>query len=120
MHTQAEIRLQVDLNEQHIPVGMRWLSTDSPDADWQNCHSFMLTLFDIQQQRCAGIDLWTQDTGVDDMNCCCYQALLRLSDTLQQSTGNVGAAELLRQCASEFLQQIQHEGGNVSTDKSDE
>jgi gliding motility-associated protein GldC len=62
----------------------------------------MLSLFSGEEKTTLGIDLWTKDMLVGDMNIFFYQSLKKMADVLERATQDKEAAELMRNFSREF------------------
>jgi len=63
----AEIKLTIDLDDNNVPEGIMWESTDSKTKEALPVKSMMLALWDQSYKNTLRIDLWTKDMPVDDM-----------------------------------------------------
>ncbi|MCK7523599.1 MAG: hypothetical protein MZV64_41155 [Ignavibacteriales bacterium] len=52
----------------------------------KDCSSMMLSIWDNKEKVTLGIDLWTKEMMVEDMNVHVHQTLLKLSDTYLRAT----------------------------------
>jgi gliding motility-associated protein GldC len=62
----------------------------------------MLSLWDKEDKVTLGIDLWTKEMLVDDMNLHFYQMILKLGDTYRKSTSDQDTAKMFDEFASQF------------------
>jgi gliding motility-associated protein GldC len=68
--------------------------------------TMMLSLWDKEDKVTLGIDLWTKEMLVDDMNLHFYQMILKLGDTYRKATSNPDTAKMFDTFASEFADKL--------------
>ncbi len=104
---QSEIKLNVELNENHIPSKLQWEAPDSGTNGKQDCKAFMLAIWDSQEKGLMRIDLWNQEMQVDEMRDFCFQNLMTMADTLERATSDVELAHELRELGQKFAAKAQ-------------
>ena len=102
MSRNAEISLKVDLDDENLPTRILWDATEAQTAGPKACQSMLLSLWDSENKTTVGIDLWTTDTTIDDMNLHFYQVIHKLADTYQRATSNAEIAERIHAFGIEF------------------
>ncbi|MDP2303845.1 MAG: gliding motility protein GldC [Ignavibacteria bacterium] len=98
----SEIKLYIQLDEQNIPGKIEWEAADSNEPGIKECKSMLLSIWDKKDNVTLGIDLWTKEMFVDDMNKHFYQTFLKMADTYNSATNNFEVAEKIRNFAEEF------------------
>jgi gliding motility-associated protein GldC len=98
----SEIKFYIELDEQNIPNKIEWEAADSNEPGIKECKSMLLSIWDKKESITLGIDLWTKEMFVDDMNRHFYQTFLKLADTYGNATNNFSVAEKIRNFAEEF------------------
>lgn len=89
----STIQVRVGLNEENIPVEMKWQAEDGPaDKQLQECKAMLLSLFDKESKETLKIDLWTKDMQVMEMDRFFFQTLRALADTYYKATQNAQLA----------------------------
>ena len=101
----TEISIQVDLNENNLPVEMRWNAEDSNIKD-SIASAFFLSLWDPRQKNTMKIDLWTKDMSVEEMKQFFHQSLLSMADTFEKATGENLICEDLRDYCYHFAEKM--------------
>jgi gliding motility-associated protein GldC len=89
----AEIKLQVELDENHVPENIMWSSTDGDNAEELPAKAMFLALWDAQYKNSMRIDLWTKDMPYDEMKRFFYETLQTLGDSFIRSSGGDPMAE---------------------------
>ena len=100
MNKKSEINITVELNENNLPVSMKWTSTENNESG--DCKSFFLALWDGIEQTSLHLNLWTKEMGVDEMRQFIHQMLLNQSDTLKKATGEEALAASLYDYSHEY------------------
>jgi len=81
----SEIKIEVSLDENHIPEQIEWSATDSQNNGAVNA-SF-LSVWDPESKNALRIDLWTKEFTVDEMKIFTYQNIMTMADTFEKATG---------------------------------
>ncbi len=103
------IKLTVQLDDNRVPEKIEWEATDSGSPGIKEAKSFLLSLWDKKDNATLGIDLWTKDMLLDDMNIHFHQVLLKLADTYKRATKNNEVADMISNFASEFANKLELE-----------
>ena len=106
MSRKANINIDVTLDEQNNPIGIEWSATDSPFSGPQKTKAIMLSIWDEEQKQSLGIDLWTNQLFIDEMDRFCYQSLLKVADTYLKATKREDLTNMIKECAENFIQSI--------------
>ena len=101
----TEISIQVDLNENNLPVEMRWNAEDSNVRN-SIASALFLSLWDPKQKNTMKIDLWTKDMSVEEMKQFFHQSLLSMADTFEKATGENLICEDLRDFCYHFAEKM--------------
>jgi|GEM_PF-629288 len=72
-HKTSEIKITVDLDENHIPEKMHWSASDGGVNG--PCKAFMLSVWDSKENNTLRIDLWNKEMTVDDMKKFAHQTI---------------------------------------------
>lgn len=106
MSLKSEIKFIVELDDKKMPEKINWQADDADFTGMKEAKTLMLSLWDKQDNITLGIDLWTKEMLVDDMNQHFYQIILKLGDTYKRSTNNSEAAKMFDDFASQFAEKI--------------
>jgi len=87
-YKEAEINFKITLEDNNLPVGIQWNSTDGTNKEFKECKSVAISLWDPEEKNTFSIDLWTKDMLLDEMEVYYFQTLMSLSESLQNATGN--------------------------------
>lgn len=102
----SEISIKVGLNENNLPIGMKWTAEDGNMSD-APAKAMLLSLWDPTQMSAMKIDLWTKDMSVEEMKQFFHQTLLTLSETFEKATGEHAICEDLRDYCYHFAEKMQ-------------
>lgn len=103
----SQIRINVSLNEDHIPIGITWDADDMPEQGSVECKAFFLSLFEKATKETLRIDLWTEDMQVAEMDRMVFHTLRAMADTYKRSSQNTPLAEDLQRFAHYFGEQTE-------------
>ena len=101
----SEIKVQVGLNENNLPIRMKWTASDG-GVDSQEARAMLLSLWDPNQKNTMKIDLWTKDMSVEEMKQFFHQTILTLADTFERATGEHNICEDLRDYCYHFADKM--------------
>jgi len=101
----SEISINIGLNENNLPLEMRWTATDGNVKD-AGAKAMLLSLWDPTEKNTMKIDLWTKDMSIDEMKQFFHQTLLSLSDSFEKATGESNICEDLRDYCYHFADKM--------------
>ncbi len=107
MPSTNEILITINLDDNKVPTRIQWEAPDSGKTEKKDCSSMMFSIWDNKEKVTMGIDLWTKDMMVEDMNVHVHQTLLKLSDTYLRATKNSEASKMIETFASEFASKVE-------------
>jgi gliding motility-associated protein GldC len=102
----SEINITVGLNENNLPLAIKWSATDTDNTVAQS-KAFMLSMWDPKANNTLKIDLWTKDMSVEEMKQFFHQTLLTMADTFERATGEHNISEDLRDYCYHFADKMQ-------------
>jgi gliding motility-associated protein GldC len=106
MSKKSEIKFLIELDDKKMPEKIEWQADDADFKGMKEAKTMMLSLWDKSEKVTLGIDLWTNDMLVDDMNLHFYQMILKLGDTYLKATSNPETAKMFDDFASEFASRL--------------
>lgn len=107
MPKEAEIKIVVRLDEKNVPEEISWEATEAEFDGRKPCDSLMLSMWDKQEKNTLGIELWTKDMQVGEMNAHFYFTLMNLAGTYERATNNKEIAGMLKNFANEFGKKVE-------------
>ena len=102
----SEIKMTVRLDDKNNPEKIEWEATDSQFEGKKHAKTLLLSLWDEKENVTLGIDLWTKEMTVNDMNIHFHQVLLKMADTFERSTHNKEAASMIRDFGNDFAKKL--------------
>jgi gliding motility-associated protein GldC len=101
------IKLTVHLDDNRVPEKIEWEATESGSPGVKEAKSFLLSLWDKNDNATMGIDLWTKDMLLDDMNLHFHQVFLKMADTYKRASKNSEVADFINNFAAEFAKKLE-------------
>jgi gliding motility-associated protein GldC len=99
----SEIRIEVGLDAEKMPVSIAWSASDNPQAaQLEDAKAMLISFFSREHMDTAKIDLWTKDMQVNEMDRFMFQTLRGLADTYYKSTQNTNLARAMQQFVQYF------------------
>ena len=91
----SDIHVNVSLNENNVPLKMKWSASDGNVSDAPTKAMF-LALWDEKEKQTLKIDLWTDEMTISEMKQFFHQTLLTMADAFEKATGETLISEDLR------------------------
>lgn len=101
----STINISVGLNENHVPLKMKWSASDGGVQD-QETKAMLLSMWDGRKNETLKIDLWTEEMSIEEMKQFFHQTLLTLADSFERATGETLICEDLRDYCYHFAQKM--------------
>jgi gliding motility-associated protein GldC len=101
----SDIKINVGLNENHVPLRMKWSASDGNVND-QETKAMFLAMWDEDKKQTLKIDLWTDQMSVEEMKVFFHQTLLTMADTFEKATGETLICEDLRDYCYHFADKM--------------
>ncbi len=98
----SEIKFTIELDEKNLPKKIKWNASDANFKGEKECKSMQVSVWDKEENITMGIDLWTNEMMVDDMNIHFYQIFQKMADTYLRSTSNNDISKMIKNFAEEF------------------
>lgn len=105
MPKKSEIKIEVELNENNLPIAMTWSAQDGQIENNQ-ASAVLISLWDPNEKNTMKIDLWTEEMTIEEMKQFFHQTLLTLADSFEKSTGEHLISEDLRDYCFHFAQKM--------------
>lgn len=103
----STINIEVERDEQKVPVGIQWQATDSTMDKPQQAKAFVLSLWDGADKTALRIDLWTKKMMLDEMADFYFQTLMTMADTFERATQMTELSEGMKEAAKQFYRKFQ-------------
>ncbi len=102
MSKNSKINFSIELDENKMPEKIEWEATDAGFDGKKPCSTLMISLWDNEGKSTLGIDLWTKEMMVDDMNIHFYQIVTKMADTYLRATQNNEVSKMIEDFALQF------------------
>ncbi len=102
----SEIKVKVGLNENNLPLRMKWSASDGGIED-QEAKAMFLSLWNPKEKVAMKIDLWTKEMTVEEMKHFFHQTLLTMADSFEKATGEHNIMEDLRDYCYHFAEKME-------------
>lgn len=103
----STIQIDVELDEQKVPLNIQWSATDSTTEKPLQAKAFILSLWDGTDKTALRIDLWTQKMMVDEMADFYFQTIMTMADTFERATRMTELTSGMKAAAQQFYQKFQ-------------
>ena len=101
----SEIQIKVGLNENNLPIGMKWSAADG-NVEAAPAKAMLLSLWDPRDNNTMKIDLWTKEMSIEEMKQFFHQTLLTMADSFEKATGESLISEDLRDYCYHFADKM--------------
>jgi gliding motility-associated protein GldC len=105
MSKKSEIKINVEVNENNLPIEMKWTAEDGKIEN-QPASAFLLSIWDPAEKNTMKIDLWTKEMTIEEMKQFFHQSLLTMADTFEKATGEHLMSEDLRDYCYHFAEKM--------------
>ena len=102
----SKINLIIELDDKKMPEKIQWQADDADFTGFKEAKTLFLSLWDKNDDVTLGVDLWTKDMLVNDMNIHFYQMILKMGDTYRKSTNNNEVGNMFDDFASELAAKL--------------
>ncbi|TXI84960.1 MAG: gliding motility protein GldC [Crocinitomicaceae bacterium] len=101
----SEIKMNIGLNENNVPIRMMWNATDG-NIENEEAKAMFFSVWDPKQNNTLKIDLWTNEMSIEEMKQFFHQSLLTMADTFEKATGETLICEDLRDYCYHFAEKM--------------
>lgn len=108
MH-KSEINFSVELDAHRVPERIIWDATENPNEGINETKAISISVWDHYHKGLLGINLWTKDMPVDEMNHFAVDIIGNLSQMIKDSTADPKIIELLEQTGRAITQHLEEE-----------
>lgn len=91
----SEINITVELDDNRIPERIYWDATENPNEGINDTKAISLSVWDHYNKGLLGINLWTKDMPVDEMNHFSVDVVGNLAQMMKDANGNEDVINLL-------------------------
>ena len=102
----SEIKVNIGLNENKLPLEMKWTASDGNIVD-QDAKAMFLSLWDPNEKNTMKIDLWTKDLTVDEMKQFFHQTLVSMANSFERATDDQKMSATMRDFCDYFAEKLE-------------
>lgn len=102
----SEINFSIDLDESRIPEKIFWDATENPNEGVNETKAISISVWDQYHKGLLGINLWTKDMPVDEMNHFAIDIVGNLSQMLKDSTQDPKMISILEEAGKKMTQHL--------------
>ena len=104
----SAIELKVGMNENNLPVRMKWSAEDGDVKDAE-ARAFLLSIWDPAAKNTMKIDLWTKDMPVTDMKRFYIDCLGGMAQSVLNATGDEFMAQEMNDLCEKMVAHVEKE-----------
>lgn len=98
----SRINFEIDLDESRIPEKIFWDATENPNEGINETKAISISVWDHYHRGLLGINLWTKDMPVDEMNHFCVDAIGNLAQMIKDSTNDEKLVQILEEAGKKM------------------
>ncbi len=106
MNKVSQIKFLVELDINKIPQKILWQADDAGFDGVKDAKSMFLSLWDKQELVTLGMDLWTKEMTVEEMNIHFHQILVRMAESYSRATQNSEIEFMIKKFAAELANKL--------------
>ena len=100
-----EIKIKVGLNENNLPVDLKWSASANSSQGVKDCKAFNLGIWDPVINNSLSINLWTNSMTVDEMNMHYVHNLINLTKSYVDATKNPLAQNMMKTFCQNLMEE---------------
>ena len=106
MNKVSQIKFLVELDINKIPQKILWQADDAGFDGFKEAKSMFLSLWDKQELVTLGMDLWTKEMTVEEMNIHFHQIFVRMAESYSRATQNSEIEFMIKKFAAELANKL--------------
>lgn len=105
----SEINFTVELDENRIPEKIFWDATENPNEGINETKAIAIGVWDQYHKGLLGINLWTKDMPVDEMNHFVVDLIGNLAQMVTDSTQDPMIIQTLQEAGQKIARHLEEE-----------
>jgi gliding motility-associated protein GldC len=106
MNKVSKIKFLVELDANKIPQKIHWQADDAGFEGYKEAKSMLLSLWDKHELVTLGMDLWTKEMTIEEMNIHYHQILVRMAESYTRATQNPEIEFMIKKFAAELAHKL--------------
>lgn len=106
MNKTSKIIFTVQLDEKNLPEKIQWEADDAGFEGQREAKTLFLSLWDKEDSVTMGLDLWTKEMLIEEMNIHYHQIFVKLADSYQRATQDSETSLMMKKFAADFADKL--------------
>jgi gliding motility-associated protein GldC len=106
MSKTSEIIFTVELDDKNLPEKIFWKADDASFEGKREAKTLFLSIWDKADSVTMGLDLWTKEMLIEEMNIHYHQIFVKLADSYQRATQDSETSLLIKKFAADFADRL--------------
>lgn len=106
MNKTSKIIFTVELDDKNLPEKIQWEADDAGFEGKREAKTLFLSIWDKEDSVTMGLDLWTKEMLIEEMNIHYHQIFVKLADSYQRATQDSETAMLMKKFAADFAERL--------------
>lgn len=106
MNKVSQVKFLVELDSNKIPHKILWQADDAGFSGYKESKSMFLSLWDKQELTTLGMDLWTREMTIEEMNVHYHQIFVRMAESYARATHNKEIEFMIKKFAADFAHKL--------------
>lgn len=106
MNKVSQINIKVELDPNRIPQKIFWQAEDAGFNGFKDAKSVLLSLWDKNEFSTLGMDLWTKEMTIEEMNIHFHQIFVRMAESYSRATHNPEIEFMIKKFAADFAHKL--------------
>ncbi len=102
----SEIHFTVELDQDRVPEKIFWDATENPNEGINETKAISISVWDHYHRGLLGINLWTKDMPVDEMNHFAIDVVGNLSQMMKDSTNDPKLIQILEEAGKQMTKHL--------------
>lgn len=102
----SEIKFDIELDKDRIPEKIFWDASENPNEGINDTKAISVSIWDHYHKGLLGINLWTKDMPVDDMNHFTVDIIGNLAQMIKDSTHDEKIISILDGAAKQIIEHL--------------
>lgn len=104
MSKKSEIKVKVELDENHVPENLSWEAEDGDQKG--DCGAVMMAMWERATKNVLRIDLWDKEMTTDEMKMMIHQSIITMADSFERATNEEKMANEMRDFGHYFASEM--------------
>ncbi|MFN3872266.1 MAG: gliding motility protein GldC [Ignavibacterium sp.] len=102
----SRIIFTVELDDKNFPEKIHWEADESGFDGKREAKTLFLSLWDKKDSVTMGLDLWTKEMLIEEMNIHYHQIFVKLAESYQRATQDSDVSMMIKKFAADFADKL--------------